>query len=93
MEKELIYLRIGKSTKDVIDTLKELSGEDSNEVFYRVLKENGIELNQEIIDTMFAKVDAQKLKAEIYVTKLKQLQDELKAKLNLSKDDIAKIMQ
>jgi len=91
--KELIYVRVGKSTKDAIEILKEITGEDSNEVFYRVLQQNGIELNQEIIDAMFAKVDVQKLKKEIAITRLKQLQDELMAKLNLSKEDLSKIIQ
>jgi len=93
MEKEMLYIRIGKSTKDAIEILKEITGEDSNQVFYRVLQQNGIEIDQQKIDNIFANVDTAKLKAEIYVTRLKQLQDELKAKLNLSKDDIAKIMQ
>jgi DNA polymerase III delta subunit len=93
MEKELIYLKIGKKTKDAIEALKEISGADSNQVFYRVLQQNGIELSQEIIDTMFSKVDTQRLKTEIAQTRIKQLQAELMEKLNLSKDDIAKIMQ
>jgi len=93
MEKEMLYIRIGKTTKDAIEILKEITGEDSNQVFYRVLQQNGIEIDQQKIDNIFANVNTAKLKAEIYVTRLKQLQDELKAKLNLNQDDIAKIMQ
>jgi len=90
--KEMIYLRVGKTTKTAIETLKEISGMDSNQVFYSVLKENGIGLDQDVIDRIFLNVDVSKLKQEIAKQKLKQLQDELMEKLNLNADDIAKIM-
>jgi isopropylmalate/homocitrate/citramalate synthase len=93
MEKDLIYLRIDKKTKDAIEALKAVTGQDSNQVFYTILKQNGIELNQQKIDNMFANVNTTKLKTEIAQARLKQLQEELMEKLNLSKDDISKIMQ